>query len=120
MSAYLGRGLAAGLVAGLLAAVFAFFVGEPLLDRAMNLEEAGHAEKLACFFSMVDNRKAMHQDAIEELLEDRRFFEHYIPYLSDIEKMGVKQSPLGAFAPTSYGMTCFKALWAEILEGMES
>ena len=43
MSAYLGRGLAAGLVAGLLAAVFAFFVGEPLLDRAVNLEEAGHA-----------------------------------------------------------------------------
>lgn len=82
------------------------------------LEEQGQADKLACFFSMVDKRKAMHQDAIEELLEDKRFFEHYIPYLSDIEKMGVKQAPLGSFAPSSYGMTCFKALWGEIVEGL--
>ena len=36
---YLRRGLAAGLLAGLLAGVFAFFVGEPLLDRAIALEE---------------------------------------------------------------------------------
>jgi hypothetical protein len=44
---YLGRGLAAGLLAGLLAGLFAFFVGEPLLDRAIALEEkaeAAHAE----------------------------------------------------------------------------
>lgn len=40
MTNYLRRGLAAGLVAGLLAGVFAFFVGEPILDRAIHLEEA--------------------------------------------------------------------------------
>ena len=39
-STYLRRGLAAGLLAGLLAGVFAFFVGEPLLDRAIAFEEA--------------------------------------------------------------------------------
>lgn len=47
-SAYLRRGLAAGLLAGLLAGVFAFFVGEPMLDRAVAIEEASaghhHAE----------------------------------------------------------------------------
>lgn len=37
---YLRRGLAAGLLAGLLAGLFAFFVGEPLLDRAIALEES--------------------------------------------------------------------------------
>lgn len=84
------------------------------------LSERGEDEKLTCFFSMVDKRKGLHTAVIEELLEDRRFFEYYIPYLSDIEKMGAKQAPLGAFAPSSYGMTCFKALWSEILEGMES
>lgn len=36
---YLRRGLAAGLLAGLLAGLFAFFVGEPLLDRAVAIEE---------------------------------------------------------------------------------
>ena len=40
VSAYLRRGLAAGLLAGLLAGLFAFFVGEPLLDRAIAIEEA--------------------------------------------------------------------------------
>ena len=39
-SAYLRRGLAAGLLAGLLAGLFAFLVGEPLLDRAIAIEEA--------------------------------------------------------------------------------
>ena len=32
--------MAAGLLAGLLAGLFAFFVGEPLLDRAISLEES--------------------------------------------------------------------------------
>src|SRR5215210_6225442 len=34
--------MAAGLLAGLLAGLFAFFVGEPSLDRAIALEEASH------------------------------------------------------------------------------
>ena len=42
---YLRRGLAAGLLAGLLAGVFAFVVGEPLLDRAIELEESAHAHE---------------------------------------------------------------------------
>jgi predicted cobalt transporter CbtA len=47
VSAYLRRGMAAGLLAGLLAGLFAFFVGEPILDRAIALEEAGaHHEEV--------------------------------------------------------------------------
>ncbi len=42
VSAYLRRGMVAGLLAGLLAGLFAFFVGEPSLDRAIALEEASH------------------------------------------------------------------------------
>jgi predicted cobalt transporter CbtA len=45
VSAYLRRGLAAGLLAGLLAGLFAFVVGEPILDRAIALEEAAHHEE---------------------------------------------------------------------------
>jgi hypothetical protein len=40
VSAYLRRGMAAGLLVGLLAGLFAFVVGEPVLDKAMGLEEA--------------------------------------------------------------------------------
>lgn len=49
ISTYLRRGMAAGLLSGLLAGLFAFFVGEPLLDRAIALEDsqAAHAEGAA-------------------------------------------------------------------------
>jgi predicted cobalt transporter CbtA len=43
MTGYLRRGMAAGLLAGILAGVFAFFVGEPIMDRAIHLEEAASA-----------------------------------------------------------------------------
>lgn len=46
ISVYLRRGIAAGLLAGLLTGLFAFFFGEPFVDRAIGLEDAagGHQE----------------------------------------------------------------------------
>lgn len=43
--AYLRRGLAAGLLAGTLAGLFALVFAEPILDRAIALEEASHASQ---------------------------------------------------------------------------
>lgn len=84
-------------------------------------EEKGIDEsKLACFFSMVDMRKNMHQDMMNELCRDNRFFEHYIPYLSDIEKMGITNAPVATFAPSSYATICYRALWTDIKEGILS
>jgi chromosome partitioning protein len=76
------------------------------------------AGKLMCFFTMVDVRKNMHNDIMQQLYKDRRFFEHYIPNLSDIEKMGVKKQPVEAFAPSSYATLCYRALWNDIKEGV--
>jgi chromosome partitioning protein len=81
-------------------------------------EEKGDVEKLMCFFTMVDIRKNMHKDVMLQLHKDKRFFEYYIPYLSDVEKMGVHHAPLEAFAPSSYAATCYRALWNEIKEGV--
>jgi len=74
--------------------------------------------KLMCFFTMVDIRKNMHKDIMQHLYKDMRFFEHYIPGLSDIEKMGVRNAPLEVFAPSSYAATCYRALWGDIKEGV--
>jgi cellulose biosynthesis protein BcsQ len=82
------------------------------------LEDKDMKNKLACFFTMVDLRKKMHAGVMNELMEDRRFFEHYIPYLSDVEKMGAKQAPIEAFAKNSYAAICYRALWQEIKEGL--
>ena len=73
---------------------------------------------LMCFFTMVDIRKNMHNDTMQQLYKDRRFFEHYIPNLSDIEKMGVRNAPLDVFAPSGFAATCYHALWEDIKEGV--
>jgi len=75
-------------------------------------------EKLMCFFTMVDVRKNMHNDSMQQLNKDKHFFEHYIPNLSDIEKMGINNAPLEVFARSGYANTCYRALWKDIKEGL--
>ncbi len=72
------------------------------------------SSKLKCFFSMVDHRKNLHHEVINEFYKDKLFFKSYIPYLSDVEKMGVHESPLETFAASSYAAQCYKDLWKEI------
>ena len=74
--------------------------------------------KLMCFFTMVDLRKNMHHEIMDELFKDKRFFENYIPYLSDVEKMGIHQAPIEEFARSSYAARCYSDLWDEIKEGV--
>ena len=75
-------------------------------------------DKLMCFFSMVDTRKKMHSEVMADLYKDKRFFEYYIPYLSDVEKMGIHHAPVETFAKSSYAAVCYRALWNEIKEGV--
>lgn len=72
--------------------------------------------KLMCFFTMVDLRKNMHQETMNELFKKKRFFGNYIPYLSDVEKMGIHKAPIAEFAQNSYAAKCFSDLWDEIKE----
>ncbi|HNM34837.1 MAG TPA: ParA family protein [Chitinophagaceae bacterium] len=70
--------------------------------------------KIKCFFSMVDHRKNLHQETIQAFYNNKLFFKNYIPYLSDIEKMGVHIQPLFEFANSSYAALCYRELWKEI------
>jgi chromosome partitioning protein len=81
-------------------------------------EKELETSKMMCFFTMVDLRKNMHHEIMESLFKDKRFFENYIPYLSDIEKMGIHQAPVEAFARSSYAAHCYNDLWDEIKEGV--
>ncbi len=74
--------------------------------------------KMTCFFTMVDLRKNMHNEIMEELYKDKRFFENYIPYLSDVEKMGIHRAPIEEFARSSYAARSYRDLWEEIKEGV--
>lgn len=75
-------------------------------------------KKMMCFFTMVDLRKNLHNEVMEELYKDKRFFENYIPYLSDVEKMGIHRGPIESYARSSYAAKCYRDLWDEIREGI--
>ncbi len=77
-------------------------------------ENAIDANKFKCFFSMVDHRKNLHHEVMNEFYKDKIFFKNYIPYLSDVEKMGVQEAPLETFAASSYAAQCYRDLWKEI------
>ncbi|KIC91075.1 ParA family protein [Flavihumibacter sp. ZG627] len=81
-------------------------------------EKSLDESKLMCCFTMVDIRKNMHNEIMEELVRDKKFFSNYIPYLSDVEKMGSYQAPLHAFSPSSYAAKCYSDLWEELKEGV--
>lgn len=71
------------------------------------------------FFSMVDRRKRMHLQMLEQLPE--RFPEllrAHIPYASDVERMGYHRAPLGSFAPRGSAGTAYEALWRELEEAL--
>lgn len=70
--------------------------------------------KVKCFFSMVDGRKNLHHEVMGQFYRDKTFFKNYIPYLSDVEKMGQQMAPVETFAPSSYAAQCFRDLWKEI------
>ncbi|WP_153796481.1 ParA family protein [Foetidibacter luteolus] len=71
------------------------------------------SDKLKCFFSMVDHRKNLHHETMQQFYKDKLFFKNYIPYLSDVEKMGAHQQPLFEFANSSYAAQCYRDLWNE-------
>ena len=72
------------------------------------------SSKVKCFFSMVDHRKNLHHEVMNTFYKDKFFLKSYIPYLSDVEKMGINEAPLETFAASSYAAQCYRDLWKEI------
>ncbi len=67
------------------------------------------------FFSMVDRRKRMHLDILEQVPSIyREILEIHIPYASSVEKMGIHRAPLGSFSPNCPAAKAYEALWQEV------
>ncbi len=72
--------------------------------------------KIMPFFSMVDKRKKMHRQIVERppaLVAS--FLKTYIPYASEIERMGIEQRPVNIYANSSAAAKAYLDLWQEIL-----
>jgi chromosome partitioning protein len=74
----------------------------------------GHRPGVLAFFSMVDRRKRLHTQIVQELPAERPdFATAAIPALSVIEQMSVRRAPVAAFAPRSVAAREYAALWQE-------
>lgn len=65
------------------------------------------------FFSMVDSRRSMHQSITQNPANQTPFFDTFIPYNSEIEKMGVDRKPSCVKANSRMSLA-YLALWKEI------
>jgi chromosome partitioning protein len=76
--------------------------------------------KLLPFFSMVDRRKGLHQEVIDNT---RREFPTVlateIPYSSEIERMSLRRAPIPSYASKGGAGQCYAALWTEIASQLE-
>lgn len=77
--------------------------------------------KIVPFFSMVEIRKTMHRETIEELRSQyKNFLNSQIPYSSIVEKMGLYREPIGAFNPRSIPAVRYVDLWKELKKVIKS
>ena len=62
---------------------------------------------------MVDNRRQLHRLIVERPPQQPlQFLNSHIPYISEIEKMGIEQRP--ACTHTSRAAQSYRALWDEV------
>lgn len=83
------------------------------LDRFLKDGGVQNPPKVIGFFSMVDRRKRLHRDLIDQVGRRRRVLKSRIPASTDIERMGPRRKPVGAFAPRSRSAAAYRELWAE-------
>lgn len=67
------------------------------------------------FFSMVDRRRAMHQEILEAARKEfPELLKTEVPYSSEIERMALRRAPIASYAPRSAAAQVYTDLWAEI------
>ena len=77
--------------------------------------------KIYTFYSMVDRHKSMHRELmVNASKEFNGVLPISIPYLSEIEKMGIRREPVTAFAPGSAASQSYQHLWNKIQKTMLS
>ncbi len=84
------------------------------------LEKIGQNKKKALvFFSMVERRKKMHSDVMASMADAKGVLPTPIPYLADVERMGIYRQPVTAALPSSPAAVAYNTLWQEIQTHVE-
>ena len=71
--------------------------------------------KIFPFFSMVDRHKTMHRELLISVSKDfKGVLQSFVPYLAQIEKMGIYRAPVALYAPRSLAAKSYQNLWRKI------
>lgn len=72
-------------------------------------------DKLVGFLSMVDRRRKLHRQWLDEPpAEVDAFLESWTPYSTHVEQMGLMRAPVECFARNTRGAQAHRALWQEV------
>jgi chromosome partitioning protein len=75
----------------------------------------GGGPQVLAFFSMVDGRKRLHREVMEQLAaDDAGVLQTAIPAAADVERMGVHRMVIAEFAPRSRAARAYEELWREV------
>lgn len=84
---------------------------------AVVASEADNPPQLLAFFSMVDGRKRLHKEVMEQLaMRHEWVLRTAIPAASDIERMGLERTVVPEYAPRSRAARAYEDLWSEVGE----
>lgn len=76
--------------------------------------------EIVAFFSMVDRRKRLHRDLVDQLPSlYPAIVAAAIPASADVERMGGRREPVSGFAPASVAARAYIRLWDETRERLE-
>jgi len=82
-------------------------------EQLVGLVDGG--PQVLAFFSMVDQRKKLHREVMEQLrAESSNVLETAIPSSVDVERMGAHRDVVAAFAPRSRVALAYAALWSDV------
>ncbi len=73
-------------------------------------------KKILAFFSMVERRKLMHTSIMKKYGSYPIFMQSYVPFMAEIEKMGMYRRPVGSTPRKSVASQAYELLWREIKE----
>lgn len=92
------------------------------LDQLLAFADRKGLEDLAVlpFFTMVDGRKRLHAELMEELRgRVPGILDTTVPAATDVERMGVERAPVGTYAPSSPAAKAYASLWAELRDRVQ-
>jgi len=86
-----------------------------LAQVARLLRDQAEPPSLLPILSMVDRRRSLHRELVDELTADwPQLLPTAVPAAAVVERMGVERAPVGLLAPRSVAAHAYRSLWADV------